>query len=211
MSNADMHGMAPDKSPVALLIIDVINDLEFEGAELIGRYIPPMAKRLSELKHRAKEAKIPVIYANDNYGIWQSNFNKIIDRCLQQNVRGTPLVKLLKPDEDDYFVLKPKHSGFYSTTLEVLLEHLGTRTVIITGIAGDICVLFTANDAYMRDYKVYVPSDCCASNEASDNDHVLSLMEHILKADIRPSSELDLAALITEAEEEGPGHPAPSD
>lgn len=200
-ANENMHGMAPDKSPVALLIIDVINDLEFEGAELIARYIQSMAKRIAELKQRAREQNIPVIYANDNYGIWQSNFSKLIDRCLNEDVRGKPLVKLLKPDEDDYFVLKPKHSGFYSTTLEVLLEHLGTRTVIITGIAGNICVLFTANDAYMRDYKVYVPSDCCASNEKADNDYVLSLMEQILKADTRSSTALDLPGMIAEARE----------
>jgi len=196
--------MVPDKSSVALLLIDVINDLEFEGAEKLMRYVMPMAKRLSELKRRAKQAKIPVIYVNDNYGKWQSDFNKLIDRCLNENTRGKPLVELLRPDEEDYFVLKPKHSGFFSTTLEVLLEHLQARTLILTGIAGNICILFTANDAYMRDLTLFVPSDCCASNEATDNNYALAQMQTVLKADIRPSTELDLKAMIKKADRQHP-------
>ncbi len=86
------------------------------------------------------------------------------------------LVERLKPDEEDYFVLKPKHSGFFSTTLEILLNHLKTNTVVLTGIAGNICVLFTANDAYMRDFQLVVPSDCVASNSDTENQHALNEM-----------------------------------
>lgn len=195
----ELHGMAPDKSAVALLLIDVINDLEFEGAERLIRYIPDMAHRLAELKHQAKAAGIPVIYVNDNYGKWQSDLGKLVDHCLNDDVRGRELVELLKPEQDDYFVLKPKHSGFYSTSLEILLEHLGARTLILTGIAGNICILFTGNDAYMRGMKLFVPSDCCASNEADDNHYALAQMKQVLKADIRPSSELDLKKILQEA------------
>lgn len=197
----DLHGMVPDKSSVALLLIDVINDLEFEGAERLMRYVMPMAKSLAALKRRAKKAKIPVIYVNDNYGRWQSDFTKLIDRCTEEDVRGKPLVEMLRPDEDDYFVLKPKHSGFFSTTLEVLLEYLNARTLIITGLAGNICILFTANDAYMCDLKLFVPSDCCASNEQADNEYALKQMETILKANICPSAELDMAQIIKEADQ----------
>ena len=91
------------------------------------------------------------------------------------------------PDEDDYFVLKPKHSGFYSTSLELLLEHLGARSLILTGIAGNNCVLFTANDAYMRDFKIFVPSDCVVSETQADNDYALEQMAKVLKADTRPA------------------------
>ena len=157
------------------------------------RYVMPMAKRL------ARAANIPVLYVNDNHGKWQSDFNELIDRCLQEGVRGKELVETLRPDENDYFVLEPKHSGFFSTTLEVLLEYLNVRTVILTGLAGNICILFTANDAHMRDPRLIVPSDCCASNEASDNEYALAQMRTILKADIRPSTELDLKQIIAEA------------
>jgi len=203
----DLHGMVPDKSPVALLLIDVINDLEFEGADRLMRYVPQLAERLAALKRRAKAAGIAVVYVNDNYGKWQSDFNKLIDRCLREDVRGKRLVEALRPDEDDYFVLKPKHSGFFSTTLEVLLEYLEARTVILAGIAGNICILFTANDAYMRDLKIYVPSDGCISNESEDNDYALRQMQLVLKADITPSTELDLEAIRNEATQRHPRPP----
>ena len=113
--------------------------------------------------------------------------------CLRGESRGHEIVTLLQPDEDDYFVLKPKHSGFFSTTLETLLRYLGSHTLIITGIAGNFCVLFTANDAYMRDYDLIIPSDCTASNSAEENREALALMRKFLKANTRPSSKLRLS------------------
>src|SRR5207249_5017075 len=130
-----------------------------------------------------------------NYGRWQSDFSRLIEHCLQDDVRGRDLVQMLRPEDDDYFVLKPKHSGFFSTTLEVLLAYLQARTLILTGIAGNICVLFTANDAYMRDFYLVVPGDCTASNDPADNRHALKEMATVLKTDITPSTELDLEAL----------------
>ncbi len=102
------------------------------------------------------------------------------------------MVKLLQPEESDYFVLKPKHSGFFSTTLETLLRYLETQTLILTGIAGNFCVLFTANDAYMRDFNLFVPRDCTVSNSRKENESALRLMQKFLKADTRPSSKIAL-------------------
>ena len=193
--NEDLHGNVPDKSEVALLLIDVINDLEFGSGDELLKHALPMSERLAELKKRCKQAGIPVIYVNDNFGKWQSDFKKILDHCLEEDVRGKPIAERLRPDDDDYFVLKPKHSGFFSTTLDVLLEYLGVKTLIITGLTGDICVLFTANDAYMRDFNLVIPADCVASNNPSENEHTLRKMEELLKADITPSTELDLEEL----------------
>jgi nicotinamidase-related amidase len=194
-TNSDLHGNAPDKSPVALILIDVINDLEFPEADQLLRFALPMADRTAVLKRRAKQAGVPVIYANDNFGRWQSNFNSQVEHCLRDGVCGRPVVEKLLPEEDDYFVLKPKHSGFFSTTLDLLLRYLQVHSVVLTGIAANICVLFTANDAYMRDYRLYVPSDCVASNTREENDMALAQMQKVLKADIRPSGELDLGKL----------------
>jgi nicotinamidase-related amidase len=195
-TNPDLHGNAPDKSPVALILIDVINDLDFPEGDQLLRFALPMADRIAELKRRAKRAGVPVIYANDNFGRWQSNFNSQIEHCLRDGVRGQEMVEKLLPDDDDYFVLKPKHSGFYSTTLDLLLRYLQAHTVVLTGIAANICVLFTANDAYMRDYRLYVPSDCVASNTQEQNEMALAQMQDVLKAEIRPSVELDFEKLV---------------
>src|SRR3954470_23018013 len=171
--NEDLHGNAPDKSDVALILIDVINDLEFDEGEKLLQQALPMARALKKLKQRAHSARVPVIYVNDNFGKWQSDFHKQVEHCLNDGVIGEPIAKLLKPGAKDYFVLKPKHSGFFSTQLDILLQYLGVKTVILTGIAANICVLFTANDAYMRDYQLVIPSDCVVSNTKAENDHAL--------------------------------------
>jgi len=190
-SKTNLDGNAPDESEVAIVLIDVINDLEFpEGDQLLETALPA-ARNIARLKERAREAKVPIIYVNDNFGRWRSDFKKIVDRCLHSDVRGRPIAELLVPDEDDYFVLKPKHSGFFSTTLDLLLEYLGVRTLIIAGFAGNNCVLFTANDAYMRDYHLIIPADCTASNTPEDNENALQQMQQVLKADIKPSTEID--------------------
>lgn len=196
--NPDLHGNAPDNSPVALILIDVINDLEFEEGELLLEHALPMAERVSALKRRARDLGIPVIYVNDNFGRWQSNFSKLIEHCREEPVRGKEIVQLLAPDDQDYFVLKPKHSGFYSTSLDVLLQYLGASRLIITGMAGNICVLFTANDAYMRDFYLHVPRDCVASNTAEENEIALKQMEKFLKADLTSSQDLNLEQLLRE-------------
>jgi nicotinamidase-related amidase len=194
--NEDLHGNVPDKASVAMLMIDVINDLEFEGGEELLQHALPAAQRIAELKKRAKKEKIPVIYVNDNFGKWQSDLNNLLQHCLNDDVRGKPLVELLRPDQDDYFVLKPKHSGFYSTTLDVLLQYLRVKTLILTGLTADICVLFTANEAYLRDYHLVIPADCVASIDEKENQHALKFMQRVLKADIRPSIEVKLDSLV---------------
>ncbi len=193
--NQDLHGNVPDKSDVALLIIDVLNDLEFEGGEDLLPAAVPMAQALATLKRRAKAAGIPCVYVNDNFGMWRSDFHQQLRHCLEDEVRGRPLVEQLVPEEDDYFVLKPKHSGFYHTTLPLLLEYLDVRTVILTGIATDNCVLFTASDAYMRDLGIVVPEDCVAAIDATRHEYALEQMRNTLKANTTRSADLDLEAL----------------
>lgn len=193
---SDLHGSAPDTCEAALLLIDVINDLDFpEGAQLL-RHALPMARKLAALKRRLKQAGIPAIYVNDNFGRWQSNQQGLVEHALGPECLGREMVALLRPDDDDYFVLKPKHSAFFSTTLDTLLRYLGTRRVILTGVATNICVLFTANDAYMRDLEVIVPSDCCAANTMKEHEWSLDEMKRTLKADVRPSAQVRVPALL---------------
>ncbi len=180
--NKDLHGSAPDKCETALLLIDVINDLEFPEADQMVAAAGKMARNVLRLKQRAANAGVPAIYVNDNFGKWKSDFRRTVEHCSQSNVRGREVAKILQPDEEDYFVLKPKHSGFFSSTLETLLRYLGAETLILTGIAGNYCVLFTANDAYMRDYNLIVPRDCTLSNTPKENEEALQLMRKFLKA-----------------------------
>jgi nicotinamidase-related amidase len=191
VKSKDLHGNAPDAAGAALLLIDVVNDFEFENGEQLLKLAIPVGKQIAKLKSRAKGAGVPVIYVNDNFGKWRSDLNKTVAHCLEDGVRGEPFAKLVLPDEEDYFVLKPKHSGFYCTSLELLLEHIGSRSLILAGIAGNNCVLFTANDAYMRDFQLFIPADCVVSESEEENQYALKQMEKVLKADIRIGDELN--------------------
>jgi nicotinamidase-related amidase len=193
--NANLDGFVPDEAATALLLVDVINALEFDGAEALVEPALEAAAQIAALKRRCRRVGIPAIYANDNFGRWQSNFDELTRRYRQDGVRGAPLVRRLLPEEDDYNILKPKHSAFYATPLNLLLKHLGVANLIVTGFTTDRCVTFTAHDAYMRDYRLYVPRDCSACLDPEDHRATLASMERVLKAETAPWRELDLAAL----------------
>src|SRR6185312_109640 len=129
----DLYGSAPDKHDTALLIIDMINDMQFPEAPMLLQFAIPMAGRIKALAARARVAGVPVIFVNDNFGRWRSDFKALVRHCLHSP--GKKLARLLMPKAKDYFVLKPKHSAFHSTTLDLLLKHLGTRRLILTGMA----------------------------------------------------------------------------
>lgn len=193
--NKDLHGNAPDHSPVALLVIDMINDLEFEGGERLLPQAARAATRIAALKRGARARRVPVIYANDNFGRWRSDFREVVEHCLEDGVRGQRLAELLRPEPEDYFVLKPKHSAFYATTLAILLQYLGTRRLILTGINADNCVLMTAIDAYVRDFELHVPADCTASIVRGHKTAALAYMKRMLHADTRAAANVDLRKL----------------
>ena len=174
----------------AVVLIDVINDLAFPGSEALVAQAEEMAPRLAALRARAARAGVPIIYVNDNFGQWRSDFRQTIAHCTRPSSPGRNVSRRLKPTSKDYFVLKPKHSGFFDTTLGTLLDALGVRRVVLTGIAGNICVLFTANDAYMRELQVFTPEDCMVSNTEADNAYALRQIESVLKGNISPSTSL---------------------
>jgi len=158
-----------------LLIIDSINDLEFPGAEKVLPWAEKLATRLARFRAKAHRAGMPVIYVNDNFGHWHSSFAEVYAHCTRPDARGRRVSRRLKPTRRDYFILKPRHSGFFSTSLVPLLEDLNARRLILSGIATNLCVLFTAHDAHMRQYPQIVLSDCCAAE--SDFDHNLALSQ----------------------------------
>lgn len=186
MSKEDLHGQAPDKAHTALLLIDVVNHLEFDGGAKLLPAALAMADNLVVLKDAAYSRNLPTIYVNDNFGRWQSNFDLLIENYLESDVRGAPIIRKLAPDARDYHVLKPQQSGFYGTPLSVLLEHLQVSDLILAGLTTDRCVMFTAMDAYVRGFRISVPSDCSASIEHEDHETCLQYMARVLKADTRP-------------------------
>jgi len=178
----------------ALLLIDVVNDLAFDDSGGLVTQAEAMSTRLRTFKERAGNAGVPAIYVNDNFGQWRSDFRRTVAHCTARSSPGHVVSRRLRPTARDYFVLKPRHSGFYDTTLDTLLETLGIRRVILTGIAGNICVLFTANDAYMRGLRILAPADCIVSNTPADNDYALRQIATVLKGNVTMSSRLEFTA-----------------
>ena len=199
--NQDLHGSVPDESPVVVIAIDVINDLEFPGGEELEEPALEMANNLKPLLERARQAGVPVIYANDNFGKWRSDFRALLDHCLDDNVRGRPVAELLRPGADDYFILKPKHSAFFATTLDTLLSYLKARTLVLAGLTTDSCVLATATDADMRDLRVVVADDCVAATTSARNDRAIAHLRETLDVRTMKGADIDFDSLAAEGED----------
>lgn len=184
-----------NRSPVVLLMVDVINHFEFpDGKQMLAQALP-IAPRLARLKARARAAGLPVIYVNDNFGQWRSDLSKMLDHCLRPNAVGRRFVEQIRPDEEDYFVLKPRHSAFYQTPLEVLLTYLGASSLVLCGLATNSCIVCTAHDAKMRNFDLFVPSDCSASLTAREHKQAIEHIKTMADATTTSSGSLRLAAL----------------
>ncbi|HEX8324792.1 MAG TPA: isochorismatase family cysteine hydrolase [Tepidisphaeraceae bacterium] len=186
-------------SDTALIIIDVINDLEFPGGENVLPWAERMTDPLLRSRDAARAAGVPVIYANDNFGHWRSNFEDVYRHVTRPEARGRRVAERLKPGPDDYFILKPKHSCFFATSMVPLLESLKVRRLILTGIATNICVLFSAHDAYMHEYDITALSDCCAAESDGDHNIALDQLKRFCGTTVCRSDQLNLKTMNVEA------------
>lgn len=185
------------KSSVVLILVDVINDFKFPNADALLRNALPIAPRIGRIKKRAHDAGVPVIYVNDNFGDWHSDAKKLVAYCTGANGRGAKFVTQVAAQAEDYFVLKPMHSAFYQTPLDTLLKHLGASTLVLAGIATNSCIVYTAHDAKMRDFKVVILSDCCAARTIHEHRQALNHVEAMASAKIIDSPQLHFRQLKT--------------
>ena len=182
---------------VGLLIVDMINDIAFEGGEALRVKAEAVASTILVLRDEADGLKIPVVYVNDNFGQWHSERSKIVEACSSSDSPARGMVARIAPRDRDYFVIKPQFSGFYATNLPVLLPKLGVSRLVITGIAADICVLFTAADAHMREYELWVPKDTVASEVEARTEWALDIMRKSMNAETCSTEQLSLKAWIS--------------
>ena len=178
------------KEKTVLLIIDMINKMDFVGNENLLKHTKLIIEPLLNLKRHAKEQGIPIVYVNDNYGMWTEDKTALIKEAKKGIAKE--IIEEIEPSEGDIFLIKPKHSGFYGTQLQTLLNDIGAKNLILTGIAGDFCVTFTAFDAYMLEYKLWVPSNCIASETIESNNNALYLLKNSMNACIDCSDETEL-------------------
>ena len=192
----------PDRAPLAdrkarggmgLLIVDMLSSWDFPGGGKLARAAVAIAPRIGRLKQRCVRAGVPVVYANDNRGHWRSEFHALVRASVETSQAGATIAASLLPDDDDYSVLKPKHSAFYATPLDLLLRHLGVTGLVVTGVASDQCIVMTAAEARMRDYDVIVPSDCVAAQTPARNARALGHLGEAHGIATTPSARVRLA------------------
>jgi nicotinamidase-related amidase len=176
-------------SPTTLLLVDFINPLRFDGADKLARPALRAAQAAASLKRRLRRRGVQTVYANDNYGIWRSSFADVLRECETEGGVPARMAQLLAPAAEDITVLKPRHSAFFQTPLQVLLDQLKTKRLVLAGLATDLCVLFTAVDAHVRGYKLWVPRDCVASESAPRQRNALRYLEDVLGIETRPSQD----------------------
>lgn len=184
-------GLAPPRLPRSarvLLLVDFINPFNFPGAGDIAPAAVAAARAAAKLKARLAARGDATIYANDNYGVWQSDFHTLVSACL--GLEGAPgeIARLLYPQADDITILKPRHSAFFASPLELLLTEMHAKELVICGVATDMCVQATASDAFLREYPCWVPADCNAAEDAQAKKASIAYMKRVLKCDVRPST-----------------------
>jgi nicotinamidase-related amidase len=176
----------------ALLILDLISEWSFPDADKLLPHAVTTAPRVAALKARCRRAGVPVIYGNDNYGRWRSDRRQVVESSLAAGGSGARITAVIAPHDDDYFVLKPKHSAFLGTPLDLLLQHLDVRRLLLAGVASDQCVLATAMDARMRDYEVLIVADCVASQTPARNRRALEHFRVAMNVRTTPASRIRL-------------------
>lgn len=187
-ADAPQHHLVPRSRSTALLIVDMINDFRLAESDGLFKQTLPAARAIAKLKARLTKAGHPSVYVNDNFKKWHDSFATTVEHISKRSEKGRRIAEILMPSDKDYYVLKPQRSGFFETPLEVLLRELKIRSVIITGVATDICVLATAIDAEMRGLEVHVPRDCTASMTPQRRRAALRLLEQTINADTTPST-----------------------
>jgi nicotinamidase-related amidase len=175
----------------ALLVIDMLNPYEHADAERLARNAAPAVEGIATLVRRALDEQARVIYVNDNYGDWDSSPEELTRRALAG--RHPELVEPILPPAGALFVLKPRHSAFFQTPLEYLLEREGIARVVLTGQVTEQCILYSALDAYVRHMAVAVPTDAVAHIHEHLGRAVLEMMEVNMAAELTNAAKCALS------------------
>ena len=171
-------------SRTAVIVIDMINAYDFPDAEKVVPSAEKALPAIRQLIDQAPDKDMPVIYVNDNFGHWRSNRDDLVEEALEGERRH--LVTPIKPSDDSLFVVKARHSIFYQTPLEYLLNQEDVGRVILTGQVTEQCILYSALDAYIRHFEVHVPRDAVAHIYEDLADAALTMMERNMSAALTP-------------------------
>jgi nicotinamidase-related amidase len=173
----------------ALLVIDMLNPYEHDEAEDLAAHVADAMGGIRTLIENAGERDVPIVYVNDNYGDWNSSAEELASAAMDG--RHPELVEPVLPPDGASFVIKARHSAFYQTPIEYLLDEMNVGRLILSGQVTEQCILYSALDAYVRHYDVTVPTDGVAAIHEDLADAALRMMERNMRATLCPASECD--------------------
>jgi nicotinamidase-related amidase len=165
----------------ALLIVDVINDFLHEDGDALLRSFRDRHAGLLAAIDAARQAEIPIVYANDNYGVWDGDVNRLVSHAVDEG-KGGDLVSTVAPQPDDRFVVKPRYSAFDHTPLDLILMGLGIERILLCGLATEGCVVQTAIAGRELGFKISVLTDACATNDERLEQIALEYLEAVVGA-----------------------------
>lgn len=165
----------------ALIIIDMLEDFVREEAPLEVPSTRSIIPYLQKQIEKARELNIPIIYICDAHSREDIEFKKYgwLPHCIK-GTEGAKIIEELKAEEGDIIVEKKTYSGFYNTELEKILKEKGIENLYLTGCVTHICVLFTASDAVLRGFNVFVLEDGVAGLDEEDHKAALRIMKNVL-------------------------------
>jgi nicotinamidase-related amidase len=169
----------------ALLLVDVLNDFEHDDADRLLESFGARHEGMVRAVGRARGADLPVVYANDNYGVWDGDGRRLVRQALDG--RGGELLEALAPAEDDRLIVKPRYSAFDKTPLELILRELDVERILLAGASTEGCVAQTAIDARELGFKVSILADACATVDERVERVALDYLEAVVGARVERS------------------------
>jgi nicotinamidase-related amidase len=167
----------------ALIVIDMLNPYDHEDAEKLVASVEEQLPQMVELRDRAARAGDTLtIHVNDNLEQWAFMREDLVRKALDG--RRPDLVEPLLPDPSAPFIAKGRHSIFYQTSVDHLLQVEQVQRLVLCGQVTEQCIQYSALDAYMRGYEVSVPVDAVAHIEPDWARAAIAMMAKNMHADV---------------------------
>jgi nicotinamidase-related amidase len=182
----------PGEGSTALVVVDMLNAYDHDDAELLAGSVEEAIEQIAGLVERARGSDVPVVYVQDNYGDWNASAETLGQRALAGN--RPDLIEPILPPDDAAFLIKARHSAFYQTPLEYLLDRLGVGRIVLAGQVTEQCVLYSSLDAYVRHFQVAIPRDGVAHIHRNLGEAALEMMERNMGAEIGAAGQLRLSS-----------------
>ena len=167
---------------VATIVIDMLNPYDHEDGEALAERVSERIEPIRRLIATADSADAELIYVNDNYDDFTATSEDIVQKALDG--KHPELIEPIRPRDGTQFIQKVRHSAFYESPLNHLLHVSEVERLVLAGQVTEQCILYTALDAYIRDFEIVIPRDAVVPLIPELGDAALKMMKRNMSADI---------------------------